>query len=109
MKLNRQSLALLLVVMLASFELSACNRGGVQAAREDRPADVSADEQEFMAKASQANLTEINVSRLALQKTDNRDVRDYANMIQSDHTHALEDLTDLMNDKNVQQPKTLAA
>jgi putative membrane protein len=81
----------------------------VEAAREDRPATISSPaEQDFMMKASQANLSEINMSRLALQKTDNTDVRDYANMIQSDHTHALEDLTDLMQDKNVTQTKTLA-
>src|SRR5437763_17065734 len=61
-----------------------------------------------MAKAAQANLSEIDMARLAAQKSDNTDVRVYANMIQSDHKRALIDLTDLMTDKNVSQPKTLS-
>ena len=109
MKMTRQFLPLFLVLMLASFGLGACNRGGVEAAREDRPPDVSADEQDFMVKAEQANLAEIDASRFALQKTNDEEVRDYASMIQSDHGRALKDLTDLMKDKNVQQPKNLAA
>ena len=60
-------------------------------------------------KAAQANIGEIDVARVALQKSDNKDVKDYANMIQSDHKNTLEDLTDLMIDKNVQPPKTVAA
>jgi len=110
MKANRQNLALSVVLALVVFGLSACNRGRtVEAAREDRPSAVSSAEQDFMKKATEANLTEIDVARIALQKSDNIDVRDYATMIQSDHTSALEDLTDLMRDNAVPESKTLAA
>jgi putative membrane protein len=95
--------------MALVFSLSACNRDrGVEAAREDRPATVSPAEQDFMTKAAQASLAEIDMARIALQKSDNIDVRDYATMIKSDHTGALVDLMDLMKDKNVPAPKTLS-
>jgi putative membrane protein len=58
-------------------------------------------------KAAEGDLSAIEMARLALQKSNNKDVRDYANMIQSDHTSALEDLTDLMKDKNVSQPRSV--
>src|SRR5438552_2239191 len=110
MKTNRQLMAVPLILALACLGLSGCNRDrSVQAAREDRPPAVSTGEQNFMKKATEANLTEIDVARIALQKSDNTDVRDYATMIQSDHMRALEDLTDLMTDKGVPEPKTLAA
>jgi putative membrane protein len=49
------------------------------------------------------------MARLALQKSGNSDVRDFANMIQSDLTAALVDLSDLMKDKGVSQPKIASA
>src|SRR5438874_2915680 len=110
MRAKRHVLSLCMLFTIALFVLNACNRGrSVEAAREDRPPSVTAAEQDFMKKATEANLSEINVARLAVQKSDNTDVKDYANMIQKDHTGALEDLTDLMKDKNVPEPKTLAA
>jgi putative membrane protein len=109
MRMKGQLLVVCLVLTLAAG-LTACNRErGVEAAREDRPAAVSQSEQDFMTKAVQANMAEIEAARMALQKSGNSDVKDYANMIKRDHTNALEDLTDLMKDKNVQQPKTIAA
>jgi len=109
MRMKGQLRVMCLVLMLAAG-LTACNRGrSVEAAREDRPTAVSQSEQDFMMRAAQANMTEIDVARIALQKSGNNDVKTYANMIKRDHTNALEDLTDLMKDKNVQQPKTIAA
>lgn len=60
-------------------------------------------------KTAQADLSDIDIARLAIKKSENPDVRDYANMIQKDHTTALEDLSDLMKDKNVPEPKTASA
>ena len=94
---------------LSILGLSACNRGGgVQAAREDRPPNATPAEQDFMMKTAQADLSAIDIAGLAMQKSHNSDVKDFANMIQSDHTNALEDLTDLMKDKNVPQPRTMS-
>jgi putative membrane protein len=88
--------------------LGACNRGrGVEAAHDDRQITATPAEQDFMMKATQAHLSEIDMARLAMQRSQNSDVKDFANMIQSDHTNALEDLTDLMKDRGVSQPKAL--
>jgi len=106
MRVKRQLLVVCLLLLATS--LTACNRGrGVQAARDDRAATVSESEQNFMMKAAQANLVEIKAARIALEKSDNSDVKDYANMIKNDHTSALEDLADVMKDQNVQQSKTI--
>jgi len=104
-----QRFVMTVVCALALCGLSACNRDRSVQAAGDQPVAVSPAEQDFMMKASQANLAEIDMARIALEKSDNSDVRDYANMIRSDHTSALEDLTDLMKDKNVSQPQTLPA
>jgi putative membrane protein len=109
MRVKGQLFVWCLVLTLAAT-LSACNRErGVQAAGEDRPASVSHGEQDFMITATQGNLAELESARIALQKSGDSDVKDYAKMIKSEHTKALEDLTDLMHDKNVRQTKAIAA
>jgi putative membrane protein len=108
MRVNQQLLVIGLVLTLA-IGLSSCDRSrGVEAARDDRLAAVSQSEQDFMMKATQANLAEVEVAKIALQKSGDVEVKDYANMIKSDHTKALDDLADLMKDKNVPQPNAVA-
>jgi putative membrane protein len=110
MRLKGQWLSIGLVVFLMSLGLTACNRNrSVEAAREDQTPAVTPFEQDFMMKASQANMAEIEMARDAMRKTDNTDVKDFANMIQTDHSRNLEDLTDMMKDKRVSQPKSLSA
>jgi putative membrane protein len=89
---------------------TACNReNGVEAAREDRAPALSQSEQDFLKEAAQADLAEMDMAQIALQNSATGDVRDLANMIKSDHTSALEDLTELMKGKNVSQPKSIPA
>ncbi len=108
MKLKGQWLVICLVLVVASWGLIGCNRNrSVEASGENRTPSVSPAEQDFMMKATQANLAEIDMARIAIQKSDNTDVKDYANMIKSDHSTALADLADLMKDKNVSQPSGL--
>lgn len=110
MRKTLQSLTLYLILLGIALTLNGCNRNRtVEAAREDRqqPSATPA-EQDFMIKAAQANLAEIDMARIIMQKSQNKDLRDFANMIQSDHTDALEDLTDLMRDKGMSPPNTLS-
>ena len=92
MRGNLQLKICFLLLVAALFGLSACNRNdSVQAAREDeRSPALSATpaEQDFMMKAAQTHLAEIDMARIVMQKTENSDVKDFANMIQKDHTHA---------------------
>ena len=102
-------------ILLAVPGLAGCNRDRVveaatqEAAQENRPLSATPAEQDFMRKTAETNLSDIDMARLALQKSHNSDVRDFANMIQSDITAALEDLSNLMKDKGVSQPNTASA
>lgn len=99
-------LALFLVFALTLSVFTACTREtGVEASSGDQPPAGTPAEQDFMMKAAQAHLAEVDAARVALHKSEDREVRDYANMIEADHTRALEDLADLMRNKNVTQPK----
>jgi putative membrane protein len=99
-----------LILLATILSLSACNRNSVHAAREDQrnsAPDATPAEQDFMMKAAQASLAEVDMARIAMQKSQNSDIRDFANMIDKDHTSALEDLTDLMQQKGMSQPNVL--
>jgi len=105
--IENRGLKVLGALLLAAVGLIGCSRErSVEAAREDRPPVVSPAQQDFMMKSTEADLTAIDMARLALQKSADKDIRDYANMIQRDHTSSLEELTDLMQDKSVSQPRT---
>jgi putative membrane protein len=109
MRMCRQFLMLCSIALIATLGLSACNKGrSVEAAREDRRPDATPAEQDFMIKAALGNVAEIDAARLAMSKSHNDDVTDFANMIVSDHSSALEDLTDLMKAKGVSQPRSLS-
>jgi putative membrane protein len=102
------SVVCLILLLVAAFGLTACNReNGVEAAPEDRTTSLSQSERDFMMEAAQADLAEIDMAQVALQNSGTGDVKDFANMIKSDHTSALEDLTELMKDTNVPQPKSI--
>jgi putative membrane protein len=102
------SVVCLILLFVAAFGLTACNReNGVEAAPEDRTTSLSQSERDFMMEAAQADLAEIDMAQVALQNSGTGDVKDFANMIKSDHTSALEDLTELMKDTNVPQPKSI--
>jgi putative membrane protein len=102
------SVVCLILLFVAAFGLTACNReNGVEAAPDDRTTSLSQSERDFMMEAAQADLAEIDMAQVALQNSGTGDVKDFANMIKSDHTSALEDLTELMKDTNVPQPKSI--
>ncbi len=102
------SIVCLILTFVAVFGLTACNReNGVEAAREDRTTSLSQSEQDFMTEAVRADLAEINMAQVALENSGTGEVKDFANMIKSDHTSALEDLSELMKDMNVPPPKSI--
>ena len=96
------------LTVLTLIGMNGCNRGtSVQAAMNDQTPAVSEVERDFMTKATQLNLAEILMARLAVIKSSNNDVRDLARMVQSEHSGILEDLTDLMKAENVSRLDTL--
>ena len=102
---------LIFVSVLTLLGTTACRRNQedrVQAAGEDRSTAVlSPADKHFMMEAEKANVDERAVGRLALQKSQNSEVRDYAQDLVDDHSKALENLVKLMQKQGVNQPSTL--
>jgi putative membrane protein len=62
-------------------------------ARQDTVGTVGADNnREFLTKAMDANMAEIELGRLALEKASNADVKRFAQMMVDDHSKALDAL-----------------
>ena len=96
--------------------IAGCQQTGqnVQAAREantdtgDRTKAVLNDaEKNFLKKAEEVDIRQRNVGRVMLEKSQNKDVKDYAQMLVDDHSKNLRDVVDLMNQKGMAQPKDL--
>ncbi len=63
----------------------------------------------FVEKAAIGGMTEVELSKLALQKSKNEDVRSFANHMVADHTQANDDLKSIATSKNLQVPADLDA
>src|SRR5437867_6283724 len=96
--------------------ISGCQRSdeNVQAAREtaadtgDRTKAVLNDsDRKFLKKAEEGDIEERDIGRWVLEKSQNKDVKDYAQMLVDDHSKDLRNLVDLMNQKGMRQPKDL--
>lgn len=96
----------LLVTTLAFSTLMPAFAGGSEAQAQARPGAINPDATNdsailFMDRGSMANLAEITTSQLALQKSQNADVRAYAQRMITDHTKAQNDLKARAAKKNV--------
>jgi putative membrane protein len=60
--------------------------------------------QQFVTKASEANLAEIKTSQLALSKSQDAQVRNFAQEMIDDHTKANQELATLAGQKNLKVP-----
>jgi putative membrane protein len=115
MKVDLRFFTICILAAMLSLAVFGCERSsenvqaGSETTKEDRPnkAVLSASDKDFLIEAEKVNIEEQNIGRLVLQKSQNKDVRDYAQMLVDDHTKALNDVVDLMNEKRVRQPKGL--
>jgi putative membrane protein len=101
-------LLLVAALSLAAIGPTACRRGerGVEAAGEkpDKSNVLTTADRDFMRRASQAHIQEIDMARLSEEKATNSDVKDYAGMLISEHEKALHDLNSIMDRNNVPYP-----
>lgn len=70
----------------------------------DGMSSVSTLDQEFFRLAYQGNNAEIQTSQLALQRSQDPEIREYAQRMISEHTRANEELTRLANQQNLELP-----
>jgi len=114
-RLTRLSLA---GILLVAFTFG-CQRSNqtVQAAREnttsnDRQANtnrLSEADKRFITEAEEDNIKERSLGRIVVEKSTNSDVKHYAQMLVDDHTEALRDLVELMQNAGMSQPSGLPA
>ena len=77
-----------------------------QSANEPRTRGDGGD-QDFIKKAVIANLAEIELGRLAVQKAQNSEVKQFAQMMVDGHTKALDELKQIAQRSNAQGPASL--
>lgn len=110
MRTRRHFLILFVLLSFSIAGLYGCKqRSRVQAAGENPDAIPGLTESDFMVEATQAHLAIIDMARLAKLQSKNESVKSYAGMVLHDHMDALADVTEMMKEKNVPEPKTLAA
>ncbi|MGI8494295.1 MAG: DUF4142 domain-containing protein [Pyrinomonadaceae bacterium] len=61
---------------------------------------ISDEDRNFMNKAAHAGIAEVKAAEMALEKSDNEDVRRFAQKMIDDHTKANEELKQLAKEKN---------
>jgi putative membrane protein len=105
---------LLLIGTLAMVGAAACQRHSenrVEAAGEQPSADrsmaMNPSDKTFIIDAEKADIQERYLGRLALERSNNDRVKEYARMLADDHNRALKNLVDLMQQKGMSQPTTL--
>jgi putative membrane protein len=95
MKLStRLSTACLVVLMAGGWVLA---HGGADSA-------LNGDDSDFLKKAAEGGMAEVELGKLALQKASSPDVKEFADMMIRDHTKANRELTALAASKGLKLP-----
>ena len=63
----------------------------------------------FVSKAAQAGMAEVELGKVALDKSKDKDVRQFADRMVKDHSKANDELMDIVKRKNMTVPATLDA
>jgi putative membrane protein len=102
---SERGLILCFLLIVVALSVNACNRGenSVDAADEA----LTTDERDFVEQAQEIHAAEIKMGRMALEKSQNGDVRDYADIIVDDHEEGLEQLVDVMKERRIPQARSL--
>ena len=94
----------------AAAAASAGQRNGTNAAMSKKGnASVAKADRDFMLKAAGAGMYEVEVSRLAIERALNADVRAFAEKMVSEHTDANQELAALARARGVELPQKMPA
>lgn len=113
--MNRAKLPMLLAASAIALGLAACGGAETTAstavptetAADGTPAAIDQGTVDFVQKASLANMFEIEASKLALQRSQVKEVKDFAQMLVDAHTASLAELTSLASTATITAPTTL--
>ena len=112
-------MSLLLAITIASLGFQACNenkKAGTDSVenandandlKEQQAAGQDDDDNDFAVKAANGGILEMEVARLAREKAQRSDVKDFAAMMLSDHQKANDELKALAGRKNITLPARL--
>jgi putative membrane protein len=116
-----KKLNLIITTALAIGMLQACHNGAkdstqtadsINATKDTTKSDTSKglatvpddDDAKFAVKAAAAGMTEVDLSKVALKQSTNAKIKDFANMMITDHTAAGDKLAALAKTKNITLP-----
>jgi len=102
------------VAALAAFcATTSCGKPGVEAARETTDLSsqkvLSIDDEDFLTKAEKSEIRQTTFSQLAVDKSNDEDVRQFARRVISNYQRPLAELTDLMKAKNMAESSAAIA
>ncbi len=66
------------------------------------------DMSDFMTKAASGGMMEVELGKLAAQKAQRKEVKDFGNMMVTDHTKVNEELKKLAQQKNIMLPDSMS-
>lgn len=112
--MTRAKMPMLLAASVIALGLAACG-GPEPAASNAVPTETAADATpaidqatvDFVQKASLSNMFEIEASKLALERSKVKEVKDFAQMLVDGHTASLAELTSLSSSAQVTPPTVL--
>ena len=107
-----------MAVFTLSFGMTSCKDNKEKDATEmaedqneekfDDTNEAKEEDSDYLVFAADTHMKEIELGKLAQQKSTNADVRQYAEMLITDHTKALEDLKKTAEAKNISLPTALS-
>jgi putative membrane protein len=89
---------------LATFVAAIAFIGAAHAQSPTVTSNVSSGDRDFVTKAAQAGAAEIDQAKLALQKSDRKDLKDFAQRMVTDHTKAADQLKGTASDLGLELP-----
>jgi putative membrane protein len=112
-KLKVGLIGLISISALIGLPAMAQNRQDMMSPTQDSMSDsmssLSEIDRDFMTKAARSDMTEIKTSQLALQRSQNQEVRDYAQQMIQQHTNSSKELTQIAQSKGVTLPKDMGS
>ncbi|MFD1142428.1 DUF4142 domain-containing protein [Larkinella insperata] len=108
-----KKLSLILFLLVSVWTLQSCNSSekkdsAEQAEEVNEAKDMPEDDSEFAIKAASGGLMEVELGKLAEQKAQSQQVKDFGAMMATDHSKANEELKTLAASKNISIPATLS-